>query len=218
MEWKVRTDEGQLANSMPPMLDRRMLKTYVIIILLYFLLVAMTFWPIFLNISNTIFDGSDYADAYQTLWNLWWVKYSVVRLHANFYYTKLVFYPIGANLITQTLSPLAGVLTAPLQAVSLAFAYNAIFILGYVLSGLFMFMLAYYLTGNKYAAFIAGLVFAFAPMHIAQSYGHLNWTSIEFLPLFVLFLLLSIKESKIRYATLAAISFLFITFFADVEQ
>ncbi len=87
-----------------------------------------------------------------------------------------------------------------------------------MLAGLFMYMLADHITGNKYAAFIAGLIFAFSPMHVAQSYGHLNWTTIEFLPLYVLLLLKMTEKKDLKYAIGAAVSFILITFMGDVEM
>ena len=81
-----------------------------------------------------------------------------------------------------------------------------------------MFMLSRYLVKNDYAAFIAGLIFAFSPMHIAQSYSHLQWTTMEFMPLFVLFFLMMLREKKALYSICAAISFVLLTFAGDIEQ
>ena len=115
--------------------------------------------------------------------------------------------------------PLAGIVTAPLQAlVGIAATYNTLLLLSFALGGLFMFMLSKYLVNNNYSAFIAGLIFAFSPMHIAQSYSHLQWTMIEFIPLFILFFLMMVKTKKRRYALYAAIAFILLTFMGDIEQ
>jgi hypothetical protein len=113
--------------------------------------------------------------------------------------------------------PLAAILTLPLQAVSLVFTYNVILILGFALSGLSMFALTQYVVDNKYASFISGLIFAFSPMHIVQS-SRIEWASIEFIPLFLLFFLISSEKQKMRYSFAAAASFIFLTFFGDIEQ
>ncbi len=190
-------------------------RDYLIAVGAYLLITLVMFWYITININGAV-PGAG-GDPYQSLWELWWTSYAVFTLHASPYFTHLVYFPIGANLATETLMPLASLLTAPLQWISLTFDYNIIFILGYVLSGLFMYMLAYYLTHNKHASFIAGLIFAFSPMHVAQSLGHLNWTSIEFVPLYVLLLLLMIKEKRKRYMVGAAIALLLVIFFGDPE-
>ncbi|MDE1870540.1 MAG: hypothetical protein KGH71_06235, partial [Candidatus Micrarchaeota archaeon] len=95
-------------------------------------------------------------------------------------------------------------------------------------------------------AFIAGIIFAFSPMHLAQAFGgHINWTNIEFLPLFILFFLKMIHEKtpdslgdavrsaammkgekvlgminqkKLIYSLAAAVSFVFLLFMGDPEQ
>ncbi len=191
---------------------------YLKIAAIYLVITLILFWPLTLNLTTTVVNGS--GDVFQTMWNLWWVNYSLFVLHTSPYYTNLLYYPVGASLATQTLTPIAGIISAPFQFVSLPFAYNIIFFLDFALAGLFMYLLADHITNNKYAAFLAGLIFAFSPMHVAQSYGHLNWTTIEFLPLYILFFLKMIEHKKfsLKYAAIAAVSFILLTFMGDVEQ
>jgi hypothetical protein len=184
--------------------------------LIYLAIALVLFWYLAINITTAVPRG--YGDVFQSMFNLWWVPYSLFVLHTSPYFTNLLYYPVGANFVTQTMSPIAGLVTWPLQQISSAFAYNVLFFTAFALSGLFMYMLAYYITGNKYASFIAGLIFAFSPMHIAQAQGHLDWTLIEFVPLFILFLIKSMFESKKRYPVFAAISFILLTFVGDIEQ
>lgn len=178
------------------------------------------FWPVTIDPLHTIVsnNGIFAADIFQSLWNLWWTPYALFSLHSNFYFTKFLFYPVGANLVTETLTPLAGILFSPFQSVGLIFEYNLIFISSFALSGLFMFMLADHFVKNRYASFIAGMIYAFSPMHIAQSYVHLDWTVIEFIPLFILFFILSIEKRNFKYKVFAAVSFLLLTFFGDILQ
>ncbi len=182
----------------------------------YAAITLILFWYITVGAWNTVPNGG--GDVYQSMWSLWWVPTAIFSFHVNPYFTNLLYFPVGANLVTETLMPLAGILTAPLQIFGLPFTYDAIFFLGFMLSGLFTFILTYKLTGNKYASFIAGLIFAFSPMHIAQSMGHLNWASIEFVPLFALALLLMLREKKVRYMVLASVSIVLVNFFGDLLQ
>ncbi len=195
--------------------DRRF-RLCITAFLIYTVITLVMFWYVTLGIASYVPNGQ--GDVYQSMWNLWWASFSVFSLHSSPYFTHLIFFPVGANLATQDLSPLAGILSAPFQAVSLAFAYNIIFLLGFILSGLFTFMLLLYLTKNSYASFLGGLVFAFSPMHTAQAIGHLNWASIEFVPLFLLFFILMVRETRLRYVVASAVSFLFVVFFGDPEQ
>ena len=191
---------------------------------LYLAISLIMFWPITANPLHTMVNGGFQnggmfgGDVYDSLWALWWVNHAIFSLHSSPYFTNMLFYPYKANLVTDTLSPLAGMISLPLQAYGLPFAYNSIFMADFTLAGLFMFLLAYYIVRNGYAAFLAGVIFAFSPMHIAQAYVHLNWNSIEFIPLFLLFFILSVERHRLRYMLVAAAAFVFIAFFGDIEQ
>jgi hypothetical protein len=190
--------------------------TYVKVFLVYLAIALVMFWTVTIGITTRVSNG--YGDIHQSLFNLWWVPYSLFTLHQSPYFTNLLFYPVGANLVTQTMSPLAGIVMAPIYALSPALAYNILYFTSFALSGLFMFMLAKYVTKNNYAAFIAGLIFAFSPTHIAQATSHLDWTIVEFIPLFLLFYLMALREKRMKYALLAAVSFVLLTFAGDIEQ
>ena len=127
---------------------------------------------------------------------------------------------MGANLVYQTSMPIASLLVQPFTAVSLPFAYNLIFFAGFCLSGLTMFILARYLTKNSYAAFIAGIIFAFSTFHIAQSYGHLEYTNIEWMPLALYFFLRIVREDHGRLWKALAVSVCMVLacFTGDIEM
>ncbi len=197
-------------------IDSNELKQYAILALAYLLLSLIIFWPVTLRIASTV-PGTG-GDVFQSIWELWWVPYSLFTLHSSPYITHYIFYPIGANLATQTLAPIAGIVSAIFQVVNLAFAYNAIFIIGFVLSGLFAYLLAYHVTKHKMASFIAGFIYAFSPIHIVQAFGHVQFTNIEFIPLFLLFFLKMAEDKKPIYAVCAALSFVLLTFMGDIEQ
>lgn len=187
------------------------------ILALYLVIALVIFWPVTTNLATVTVNGA--GDLYQNLWNLWWVNYATFTAHTSIYFTPMLYYPVGASLVTQTLSPITAYLSFPFQLVSLVFSYNIMFFLAFMLSGFFMYLLADYLVKNKYAAIVAGIIFAFAPMHMAQALsGHLNWTNIEFLPLFVLFFLKMIDSKKLLYSIGAAVSFVFLLFMGDPEQ
>ncbi len=190
--------------------------TYAKVFIAYLVIALVMYWTVTLSITTRIVNG--FGDVHQSLFNLWWVPYSLFVLHHSFYFTNLLYYPIGANLATQTLSPIAAILIAPIYDLSPALGYNVLFFLGFALSGLFMFLLAKYLTKNNYASFIAGLIFAFSPVHIAQAVAHLDWTMIEFIPAFILLYILALREKKLKYAALAALSFVLLTFIGDIQQ
>ncbi|MGC8710051.1 MAG: hypothetical protein ACP5RF_00335 [Candidatus Micrarchaeia archaeon] len=191
-------------------------KEYSLVLLAYLAIAMLMFWNLTLNFITSVpgYGG----DIYQSMWNLWWVDYSLFTLHTTPYFTNLIYYPVGASLITQTMAPLAGIISLPFQLVSLPFALNVVTFLGFILSGLFMYLLAKHISGNSYGSFLAGVIFAFSPIHVIQSFGHLQWTNIEFIPLFILFFLMMIKEKRVKYAVYSSIAFILATFMGDVEQ
>ncbi len=94
-------------------IDGRQLKEYSLVALAYLLVSMAFFWPLLGGITSTV-PGSG-GDVFQSLWELWWVPYSLFTLHASPYVTNLIFYPAGANLATQTFAPIAGIFSALFQ-------------------------------------------------------------------------------------------------------
>ena len=146
--------------------------------------------PLPLELTTRVPGG---GDAWQHIWNLWWVKDALLN-GQNPYYTDLLYYPDGVNLYFHTLVLTAGLIGIPLQllGLSLITTYNLIILSSFVLSGYSMFLLCYYLTSHKRAAFVGGIIFAFAPYHFAHVYGHMNLISIQWMPFYVLLLLKAI--------------------------
>jgi hypothetical protein len=193
-------------------------KVHVVAFVIFLAIALAMFANITLNMS-TMAPGSG-GDSYLNLWDVWWVNYAIFNLHATIWQTNLLFWPIGGDLTTQTMSPLGAILTLPFQAINVPFAYNVLFFLGFAFSGITMFFLADYLTRNKYAAFFAGLVFAFSAVHIAQSYSHIDWISVEWIPLALLFFLKLLNSNNKRYRDVVgfSVAFVLISFMGDMEQ
>ena len=191
-------------------------KFYALLFIAYLIVSLLVFWPVTVNIFASVVNGG--GDVFQSLWNLWWTPHAIFSLHQSPYHTALLFAPLGANLVTETLTPIAGILSVPFQLISLPFAYNVLFFTSFAFSGLFMYMLAHYITKSRNGSVLAGLIYAFSPMHIAQSYSHLNWTIVEFIPLFILFFIMALKEKNWKYSLYAGISFVLLTFMGDIEQ
>lgn len=197
--------------------DISMYKKHIFAFAMYLVFAMVMFYPIVLHIA-TYAPGTG-ADTYQNLWDIWWVKYSVFNTHSNVFYTHLLFWPIGANLVYGTLAPLTGLISVPFQLLGTVFAYNIMFLLGFALSGLTMYILANYLTKNNYAALISGFIFTFSAFHIAQSYSHIHFMNIEWIPL-VIYFFIKIVHEKRSYANIIgmAASFALTTLMGNIEQ
>ena len=191
-------------------------REHVFAAIAYLVIALIVVAPITANITSRA-PGSG-GDTYQNLWDIWWVAHAVTHLK-SIWSTNLLFYPIGSNLIYQTMSPIGALVTAPFQAVSIPFAYNVMLLLGYVVSGLCMYVLAKYVTRNAYASFIAGLVFSFSAFHMAQSYAHIDWIAIGWVPLALYFFLRMLNDgNKYKNGVGLGITLVLAVFMGDVEQ
>ena len=190
---------------------------HIALFVAYLVIALIMFAPITANMGNTA-PGTG-GDTYLGLWGVWWVPYALLTLHTSIWSTSLLFWPVGANLVYQTMSPLGGLLTAPFQLISIPFAYDVLFFLGFALSGMTMYILANYFTKNFYASAFAGLVYAFSAVHIALAIAHIDWMNIEWIPLALYFFIRMIKEKEQYWDAVGlGVSFVLITFMGDIEQ
>src|SRR5262245_6079042 len=67
------------------------------------------------------------------------------------------------------------------------FAYNVVFFLAFIFSGLTMFLLVHHWTENFWAALVSGCLFAFAPIRFTEL-SHLQLANFYWAPLVFLFL------------------------------
>ncbi len=172
------------------------LKAHLLVLGGYVLLTVLLTYPIPFRLFTEVPGG---GDAWQHVWNLWWVKHALFGLHTNPYHTDLLYYPQGVNLYLHTLVLTAGLIGIPLQLAgfNLIATYNLVLLLSFVLGGYGMFLLCHYLTGNRWASFVGGIVFAFSPYHFAHLFGHMNLSSLEWIPFYVLLLLKAIDAPSV---------------------
>jgi hypothetical protein len=158
------------------------------LVILLYLLVALAFtWPLALNMGDHT-PGSLTYDRDQNLWTLWWSRQALTNLHVNPYFTNFLYYPGGVNLFLFPTNLTTGVISLPLQALfGLVPSFNLLYFLGVVGGAWGIYCLAYYLTGDNTGAFLAGLVFAFAPwQNPASEFNQLNIIQFQWLAFFTL--------------------------------
>src|SRR5206468_3750871 len=86
-------------------------------------------------------------------------------------------------------------------------AYNAQIFLSFVLAGCTMYLLARYVTESRLAALVAGFAFTFSPFHLAVSMQYNALASIQWIPLFLLALLVLLRRGRKRDAALTGAAF-----------
>lgn len=158
-------------------------------------------WPLALNFlpgSNTLVPGVMLEDRAQNLWNLWWVRQALIS-GTNPFVTDMLWYPTPVSLYYHTLNIFNGLLALPLLSFfSLTITYNIVVLFSFVMAGYGAFLLVHYITGNRWAALVGSVVFAYSAYHIATMRGLLQLISLEWVPFFVLFLLLALVQPAWR--------------------
>jgi hypothetical protein len=173
---------------------RLSLLTHLLVVGGYVVLTVALTYPIAFKLFDEVPGG---GDAWQHIWNLWWVKEALLNLQTNPYHTDLVYYPDGASLYFHTLVLSAGLAGIPLQLLgfNLIATYNLVLLSTFVLAGYGAFLLCHYLTRHVWASVVGGFVFAFSPYHFAHLFGHMNLASLQWIPFYVLVLLKAIDGS-----------------------
>ena len=133
-------------------------------------LAAATTYPLALNLKTLGYKANQVGDAQYSIWNVAWVAHALLTdprhvLDAN------IFFPFTHTLIYSEANLLAGALAVPVYALtgSPFAAHNSVVLLSFALSGTGTYFLVRYLTGDRRAAAVSAIGFAFC----AYAFGHL---------------------------------------------
>jgi hypothetical protein len=148
--------------------------------------VAMT-WPLAKGIARDV--AWDLGDSVLNMWILAWDCEQLRGIlqghysHLTHFFDANIFHPAPLTLAySEHLVPQA-IQVFPIYALTSnpILCYNLLFLSTFVLSGLGMFLFAREVTGSTAAAFVGGLLFAFAPYRIPQA-SHLQVLSSQWMP------------------------------------
>lgn len=165
-----------------------------------------------------------YSDGGDSMFNAWTLArnhHCILQDGCPNYSDGNIYFPNKDSMLYSETQLSAGLITLPLHFINPnpIFAYNVWMMLSVFFSGIFMYLLARYLSkGNEFLSITAGLIFEFAPTKMTAM-GHLQNLSILYLPLIILFCL-KIAQSKIirkRYCVGLFIS-LVLLFYASWYQ
>ena len=168
---------------------------------LYFLIALVFTWPLALGMARDI--PWDLGDSLLNIWILGWDASHLLRTlggdidalgnfwNANIFYPEPLTLAYSEHLFAQAVQIL------PIYALThnLIFCYNLLFLSTFVLSGLGTFLFVREVTGSPRAGFVAGLIYAFAPMRVPQ-FAHLQ-VSRRWMP----FVLYGLRRTSTRGAS-----------------
>jgi hypothetical protein len=146
-------------------------------------LTCLVTWPTIPEFTRKLVSIG--GDAKHNLWVLWHYKEALLG-REPFFETALLYYPIGANLLTHGLGPVLTVFSLPFWPLGLEGAHNGTVLVSVWLTGYFMYVLARGFGFDRRMALFAGVFLLMAPMHLAGLYGHMTKVFLGLLPLSIL--------------------------------
>jgi hypothetical protein len=141
---------------------RRVLPAFLV----YWLVTIALTYPLVLRLGSVF--PHDYGDPALNTWILWWNTRAVPYTSA--WWNAPAFYPLpGVLSFSENLLGLS-LVTTPIQWLggSALFAYNSVFLLTFPLCAIGAYLLALEITKRHDAAFVAGLLFGFAPYRMSH--------------------------------------------------
>jgi hypothetical protein len=153
----------------------------------YTVISAVMTWPLARSLTRDV--ASDLGDSLYYMWAVAWdCKQILAILGGDFgrvrtFFDANMFYPEPLSLVysDHMLPQAIQVLPLYITTGNLILCYNLLVLSTFILSGLGTYLFVRELTGNARAAFIAGLVFAFAPYRMGHA-AHLNLLSVQWVP------------------------------------
>jgi hypothetical protein len=151
---------------------------------LYLVIAILLTWPLASHLTNGITSA---IDPVTSVWRLGWAQHQL-RHDPLHLLSGNIFYPYPNSYVFDGMELGIAILTFPLALVALPplAIYNCGILLSLALSGLAMYFLARHWGALPFAAFLAGAICAFAPMHLDRI-GHIAFLSTAWFPLILLF-------------------------------
>jgi hypothetical protein len=171
----------------------------------YAAITVLITWPALLHPSSAVAGGED---ALQYTWSFWWVREAAFKFHTSPSNLVLLHHPTGTQLPFLLAIPYIYLVGVPLATfLDPAVVYSLELFLSFLLSGLAMYLLCADLTGNRWAAFVGGLIYAFFPNRIAHAAaGHLPQVTTYWFPIYALFLARTLRAPTTRNTVLCGLS------------
>jgi hypothetical protein len=174
---------------------RRLLWRHGLAAVAYLGLALLFTYPLVAQL-NTAIMGEHAPDTRQNYWNMWWTTHALVELGQNPFVATAIQHPFGLPLLFHTYNFLGNLLLLPVVVCcGTPAAYNLLFVLEIALAGVGAYVLVAYLTRQRGAAFVAGLIYAFSPyvaFHLKA--GQPFMVAVQWFPFYLWLLLRGLRE------------------------
>ncbi len=165
-------------------------------LLMALLAVAFT-WPLATRLGTSMPGWP--ADNFAFLYKMWWFRTALVERGQWPLFDPNSYAPYGFDLAQgepTLVNTLPGVVIGTLT--NDVVSYNLLLLLSFVISGMGAYLLVRELTGNRGAALLAGVAFAFCPYRMAQIAGHIQLVGTGWIALSFYFLERTLKTRSVK--------------------
>ncbi len=173
---------------------------------LYLLIAIIITWPVVTHLTTGL-AGDPGRDNLQFTWNLWWIQEALLNQQVNPSHVTMLHWPDGGENQLLGLSVLLPILALPTTLLGgPVLSYNVWFLLSFALVGASGWLLTYYVTGDKRAAFVGGLIFGTFPHKSFHAVGHYLQIMIFLFPLYAIGLLRLFHRPSFRQAWVTGVT------------
>lgn len=182
-----------------------------LLVILFFVVGTAFFFRNYLPTIDTSY-GRPRVDSDGTLWSQW-LDWKVTTTGEDRYFNNYLGYPFYSdytlvpylNLISPAINWL--MINGGFSVSKLVLTNNLMMLIGYVLSGIFMYALSKYLTKSKSISLLVAFTYTFAFAHLILSRTIIANSHWEFYPLFFLFFLRFLDKNHWWDAALSIVVF-----------
>lgn len=139
-------------------------------------------------------------DPKNIVWSMMWVHRSVLNDPLHFFRAN-IYYPHQDGFAYSDTILVPSLLTLPFRLFTTepTVLFNLCYWITFAMSGVFMFLLVRQLTRNDFISLFCGIFYAFSPYRL-DNVTHLQYTSHQWLPLMILFIILFFRHRKFVFA------------------
>lgn len=176
---------------------------YLLILVGLVVAMAVRYTP---NLTGEV--AGEWWDPLLNMWTMAWDTTTLLHAPTHLWQAQIL-YPNSRSLSFSENLLGESILFAPffLLTHNPVLAYNITFYLTFLLCGINMYIMARHYTGKPFAAFVAALIYAFAPYRVGQI-DHIHIVAGEWMPLAFLYLDLSLEQGRWRPWILFALFYL----------
>ncbi|MBP7087903.1 MAG: hypothetical protein KBB01_01250 [Candidatus Omnitrophica bacterium] len=156
-------------------------------------------------------------ESYTISWDAWRIKASLAN-NTSIKQTDLIAHPFGIDFYTNKpigylwflMGLVLSLFTTPILT------YNIQVFINFLLTAFFTYLLSKFLTKNRLAAILSGIIFGFSPYMFVRSWQHLGETYLWPIPLLLWSALQLKKDNTLKIKIIFILSIIFTTFNFDV--